>query len=81
MRRDGLETWFLRHLPNVLLAGVVPGALICALAPEALTRILSLAFLVGWALACVPPAILCLIVCAMKGPPRTADSYPLPDLD
>jgi hypothetical protein len=81
MRRAGLETWFLLHLPQVLLAGVVPAAAMGALAPEPLTRILSLAFLVGWTLACVPPALVCLIVSAMKGPARSADSYPLPDSD
>jgi hypothetical protein len=81
MRYDGLEAWFLSRLPQVLLAGVVPAAAVSLLAPEHLTRILALAFLTGWAMACVPPAIVCLIVCAMKGPARTADSYPLRELD
>jgi hypothetical protein len=81
MRYDGLEQWFLRHLPHVFLAGVVPATAISALAPEELTRILAVAVLVGWSMACVPPAIACLIVCAMKGPARTADSYPLPQPD
>jgi hypothetical protein len=81
MRSQGVESRFLNLLPELLLAGVVPLACIAIGTDAGMVRILALAFMVGWGVALVPVALLCLIVCAMKGRPRTADSYPLPDRD
>jgi hypothetical protein len=79
MHPQGIETRFLAVLPEALLAGIVPLACIAIATEAGMVRILALAFMVGWGLALVPAALLCLIVYAMKGRPRTADSYPLPD--
>ena len=78
MRCDGLETRFLRHLPEVLLAGVVPGAAIAAATDDGMALILVLAFMLAWVMALVPAALAALVICAMKGRERTADSYRLP---
>jgi hypothetical protein len=77
---ENIEGRILRRLPEILLAGVVPAAAIALLAQEGLVRIMALAFIVGWALMLLPVAVGCLILWVMKGPPRTADSYPLPEL-
>ena len=75
--RYGLETWILRHMPAIILAGLVPGAM-CALVLSDVGRLVALAFVVAWMLALVHVALVCFIVAAMKGPARTADSHPGP---
>jgi hypothetical protein len=50
--RYGIETWILRHLPAILLAGLVPGAA-CALVLQDVSRLVALAFVVAWMLGLV----------------------------
>jgi hypothetical protein len=72
--RYGIETWILRHMPAIILAGLVPGAF-CAMLLADVPRLVALAFIVAWLLGLVHVALVCFIVAAMKGPARTADSY------
>jgi len=72
--RYGTETWILRHMPAIILAGLLPGAF-CAIVLADVPRLVALAFIVAWMLALVHVALVCFIVAAMKGPARSADSY------
>jgi len=75
--RYGIETWILRHMPAIVLAGVVPAAA-SALILSDVGRLVALSFVVAWMLGLLHVALVCFIVAAMKGPARTADSCPGP---
>lgn len=75
----GLEVRILQRMPELLLAGAVPLAACVVLMSDGRIDILALATALAYWMSLLPLALGCLIVCAMKGPRRTADSYPLPD--
>jgi hypothetical protein len=72
-----MESRILRRLPEILLAGTVPPALAAVLLRDEFVGILAVALIAGWWLSLLPLAFACLIVSAMKGPRRRADSYRL----
>jgi hypothetical protein len=73
-----IEERILVRMPELFLAGIVPAAACAALAHAPIVAILAMAAAAAWALGLIPLALACLIVVAMKGPARSADSYPLP---
>lgn len=81
MHPEGFERRFLRRLPQLQLAVLVPSLLLAVAAPRELDRILALGVALAWTFLLVPPTLACLIVAVMKGPRRVADSLPLPDSD
>ena len=74
-----MEARILRRLPELLLAGTVPPALAALLVQVEVAGILAVALIAAWWFALIPLALSCLIVCAMKGPQRRADSCRPPE--